>query len=945
MAVSLVIAGTLRSQADYAFTPIALLPASYNQDGIVEASVRSRPPATTATMDYGTNNNGYTWYEQGANAAAPSTGLPPAGSTFTSQSQPDHQFRMPPDYTTNNAFMVNQYQIPAATITLATPAVFSALSFLSSSAYGGGYGDVDIVGSVNHADGTSEGFDFVSPDWFDSFQGDFVALGRIYLPSQTFATYPSSVPQLFSSDLLLTNVSSPVTSINLYYGYSSFGSANACVMALSGSSGGAFTPVTVTGYNEDIVVGVGEAYTITTATMSGGRANQGITWYERGFAPSAPATGVPPAGSTITNALASYYTYKLAPSYTTNDVVYIDATAVGVIAPAMPTNYFALSFLGAGSKAVSFGGPVQLDCTVSHADGTAEFGTLSVLSWFEGGSVAWPVNGAVNVGNFSTSTSATALYAMDLILTNNYSPVTNILLSYDPANAVPASQVMIFAVSGVTAPAQPLAVTTQPITLTPGSYNQDGIIELAAPHMSSPLATTASLDQGTNNTGYTWYEQGYNPAYPASGLPTAGSVFITNGYTFKMPASYASNNAVLINHFQIPQATITLNTPAAYSTLSFLNSSGFGPVGVNYTVHHADASVDTGTFSSTDWFNTLSAPALIVLGRVSPLTRTLQTFVSNIPRLYSSDVSLANVSSPVASIDLSYASGNGNVCLLALTGDYTNSIAFTGYNADMVVEAPPPLNGSYTTASLDQGRTNTGYSLAEQGYIPWAPAAGVPPAGSTITNISARDHTYILPSSYAGNDVAYIDSSKTASLVPGAPAAYSSLSFLGAAGHGPLLIDWLASHADGTSEGGTLTVPDWLGSGTLAWIVNSRVDVRSGGVQPWTIGGPALFSMDVALSNSSSPITNIVLSYDSSNTGSTGQVMILAVSGAPAATPPPPVILTIQPLPGGQLQLQWSRGVLLEANDLAGPWITNSAASPYRLVPSSPRKFYRALVR
>jgi len=48
---------------------------------------------------------------------------------------------------------------------------------------------------------------------------------------------------------------------------------------------------------------------------------------------------------------------------------------------------------------------------------------------------------------------------------------------------------------------------------------------------------------------------------------------------------------------------------------------------------------------------------------------------------------------------------------------------------------------------------------------------------------------------------------------------------------------------------------------------------------------------------------------------------------------------------GRQLTLSWPSGTLLEAASVLGPWTTNTAASPYVLTPSGPRKFYRVQVR
>ncbi len=50
---------------------------------------------------------------------------------------------------------------------------------------------------------------------------------------------------------------------------------------------------------------------------------------------------------------------------------------------------------------------------------------------------------------------------------------------------------------------------------------------------------------------------------------------------------------------------------------------------------------------------------------------------------------------------------------------------------------------------------------------------------------------------------------------------------------------------------------------------------------------------------------------------------------------------------GSSLTLSWSQGILLEANDVTGPWTTNLSASPpsFTVTPTAPRKFYRIQVQ
>lgn len=62
-----------------------------------------------------------------------------------------------------------------------------------------------------------------------------------------------------------------------------------------------------------------------------------------------------------------------------------------------------------------------------------------------------------------------------------------------------------------------------------------------------------------------------------------------------------------------------------------------------------------------------------------------------------------------------------------------------------------------------------------------------------------------------------------------------------------------------------------------------------------------------------------------------------------ASSVAPPVSLQIIPTGDDYLTLTWSQGLLLQSTNLAGPWTTNPATSPYNFTPTSPEMFFRAL--
>ncbi|HKW28542.1 MAG TPA: glycoside hydrolase family 76 protein [Verrucomicrobiae bacterium] len=264
------------------------------------------------------------------------------------------------------------------------------------------------------------------------------------------------------------------------------------------------------------------------------------------------------------------------------------------------------------------------------------------------------------------------------------------------------------------------------------------------------------------------------------------------------------------------------------------------------------------------------------------------------------------------------------------------------YNEDMIIEhtASPVPDGAYTTASMDAGTANTANGWYEQGYDAAAPATGLPPAGSTLTNLASSDHVYTLAPSDSANNVAMIDSSHSANLVPATLNPFSALSFLNAAGHGPVTVDYQVAHADGSVETGTFTSPDWFFSAPVVFNAQGRVDVVTGAFNNVNNNEPRLYAEDITLTNLASAVTNINLSWDTGNSaGSVGA--IFAVSGVAVE----PVSVGIA-LSGGQVMVTWPFGRLLQATNLSGPWVTNTAAaSPYEVAPDGTGEFFRVQVR
>jgi len=409
------------------------------------------------------------------------------------------------------------------------------------------------------------------------------------------------------------------------------------------------------------------------------------------------------------------------------------------------------------------------------------------------------------------------------------------------------------------------------------------------------------MDAGTNNTGNSWYEIGFNTSAPGTGLPAAGSTFTHQTFadhSYTMAASYTAPNALLIASNQAPTGTITLTTPALVGNLSFLASGGNGGITVNYKITHADASTQTGTIVVGDWFNGAN-PAYTTAGRINVGSFAFANVNETNPRIYGYDVAVLNVLSEVTQIEITFASGTGRAAIMALSaqpplGGAWAPVAISGYNYDMVVEVGSPLPTALTTAttaSMDGGVNNTGNTWFERGYDPFNPGVGLPPAGSTIVSRDLPDHSYTLPATYVGPNAAFVDQARPeCNLTLANPGPiYTGLSFLSATANGTVTNQCIMQYADGTSETNTFLSRDWFNNNPYAFTANGRVNLNNRSFNNINSSNPRLYEAQFFL-NSSSPVTNIVLRWIGG--GGTSRAVVFAISGTTGPVAP---IINTQP--------------------------------------------------
>jgi hypothetical protein len=499
----------------------------------------------------------------------------------------------------------------------------------------------------------------------------------------------------------------------------------------------------------------------------------------------------------------------------------------------------------------------------------------------------------------------------------------------------------------------------EPIALTSNSFNQDVVVEKTAPPPVVKV-TTASMDGGNSNSGFTWYERGYVTDWPATGLPEAGSVLTSDqspDYQYQLPFSYKTNNAAMIDtdHAVV---VLTLTSATNYAALSFLTSSGGARNLIQYFVHYEDKTSERGTFTSPNWYND-GDPAWAANGRVNVTTFENRDLNSYNPRLYSVDISLSNRVSPIVSLELSLAQGAGHTVIFAVSGANALCaqflpVGFDGYNEDIMVEAgaiKPGFLDYNTTATMDNGTANTRCTWYEKGYYRPAPETGLPEPGSVLTSETDPGHHFQMPPSYTDTNAVLIDAvSSNSVLTLVVPACYSALSFLTAAGHGPVTNRCVINHSDASSETNSFISPDWLGNSPAAFSTHGRVSVNTKIIDKIGTDSPRLYAVDVPIADARSPVTNIVLSL--LGAGSDTHAVVFAVSGSPATLPPVRPSLQIVAAPDGQISLHSTQpGRLQSASSVSvpdGSWKDEGPISQTLILsppPTQTLRFYRVLAQ
>jgi hypothetical protein len=523
------------------YAPIAV--SGFNEE-LIEPALSPLP--VTATMDLGTNLSSYyaythgsgmnTWFEKGYvrdTLADEAYGLPPSGSTFTSQAAASHHYQMG-NYSANNAILIDA----AHTNVNITPAVltniYGGFAFLTAGGNIGGNNVMTNVCILQHSDGVNETNLFYGYDWYNSqVTAAFIANGRVNMMDRAVNTVGGGNPKLFESYFTLNDTASPVTNIEVFYKTAPGANSTTFIMAVSASSGG--VPPLITSGPLPAEQAAYPTTPVSFSVLVSGTSPVTNTWLIESNGLYVPLKDGPDANGSVISGSATT-------TLTVSDLAAADAT-----------NY---EFIAANAFGSATSSPALLNLR-----GIA--GVVPIGGWNNIANETFGVGNSTNI--YSSDGSVTATLSLnDLGISNGYNSgitpdgsVDSLMHGYMDVGAGTSSDGII-AISGLTDVAYDVYIYCFPDTsrpqLTNGlpNYNVNGTTYYA-PVLGGIGSTTDDLT-GTpvGGTGF----HGFIPA----------TTYLANDFSADIPTN-AFGNYIKIASVSASGGTITID--AGVDTLSF----------------------------------------------------------------------------------------------------------------------------------------------------------------------------------------------------------------------------------------------------------------------------------------------------------------------------------------------------------------------------------------
>jgi trimeric autotransporter adhesin len=348
-----------------------------------------------------------------------------------------------------------------------------------------------------------------------------------------------------------------------------------------------FQPVTVTGYNADIVAnGVGSASTSISANADGG--SPGFAFLTPDFkavAGNAAPTYALPQSGLINSVNTSGLSFQLA-DYSSNNALRLTGTNSGTLslpASVYASDVYLLAMSGSGASTATI--------TVTFSDASTQvFSGVSVSDWFNGAGYAIQGIGRVQISNDALGVDASnpRLYELKLtISSSNYSKqISSITVS--KTNTTGGVTVVVMGVT-VNALSACVAPSSQPsgLNLTPTLYNISGSFSAASPSadkylvLRTPGNASPSIQPVTGTTYSVGAALGNATVISASSSTSFTDATTTGGTTYTYTV-YAYNDVSCYNAAYNTTSPLTATATTASCAAVAGGTYTIGPSG-NYT--------------------------------------------------------------------------------------------------------------------------------------------------------------------------------------------------------------------------------------------------------------------------------------------------------------------------------------------------------------------------
>ena len=378
------------------------------------------------------------------------------------------------------------------------------------------------------------------------------------------------------------------------------------------------TPVSVTGFNLDVVVentATGPPYTGYAVELN---PNEGNAFYQSGL--PGKTYGLPVSGN-FASALGDGTVFQFQP-YTANNALVLSSgtgVSVGTLTLAVPAVYARIAVIANSASASSTSAGTL---TLNFSDGTSFVTNYAAPDWFNNSGYALSAVERINLSNGGTSGATTnpRFYQTTLDLQALFGATNKTLLSLSFTQASGARSTGIYAVSGEVAPAAPAAIIASPTSATVNELAQVGFSAMAGgnPYPALQWYKNAAPIPGATNQGY---------AIASAALADNGAAFwlvasnLVNGISSVVTSSPATltvvadtNAPVLLGAQSLGLTQVLAGFSERIKPSTAIQTANYSVTGTNGAVVVSNASLD-------------ASQSNVVL-TVSPLTSTSSTCAS-----------------------------------------------------------------------------------------------------------------------------------------------------------------------------------------------------------------------------------------------------------------------------------------------------------------------------